>query len=90
LTAIRAEVYAALDSERAYQERKWEGVYNVPASWATFIASYAAEMQHQATRTDLNQPGAMVAFLNTLRKTTALGVACMEQHGAPKRFIPNS
>lgn len=85
----RADVYAAIDSERAYQDSLWnpettptEGVHHV-ASWLTYMRSYLDEAVNQVSRAA--DPGASEAALETIRKITGMGVACMEQHGAPRR-----
>jgi hypothetical protein len=85
----RAEVYAAIDSERAYQDSLWNpattptnGVHHV-ASWLTYMQSYLSEAIDQVSRAA--DPGASLAALSTIRKITGMGVACMEQHGAPLR-----
>lgn len=87
--ASRLEVYDAIDSERDYQDSLWnpettptEGVHHV-ASWLTYMRSYLDEAVNQVSRGA--DPAASVAALNTIRKITAMGVACMEQHGAPQR-----
>lgn len=80
--ASRDEVFSVLDGERKYQLDKWG-----PAADEKMIASYIAYMQHH-----LNQALALASTtspetvsLDQIRKVTALGVACMEQWGAPKR-----
>lgn len=82
----REEVYAVLDGEREYQG-KWdnapsEGLHEVGA-FICFMQDYLDEARHQISRG--SDPEASLAALHTLRKVTAMGVACMEQHGAPKR-----
>lgn len=78
--ATRGQVYGALDGERAYQVAKWgadrEGVGN-------FIV-YMEEYLDRAKRALTTEVGDEPA-LHELRKVTALGVACLEQHGAPER-----
>ncbi len=88
MTSSRADVYRALDTERDYQSEKWDGRYNQPAGYCLYMENYLEEARHIASRTDMSSPAAMQAFLDVMRKVTALGVACMEQHGAPERFIP--
>lgn len=88
----RQQVYASLDSERDYQEglaKKAGTVEGVrPHSveeFTLYIDDYVTELKHQLARTwtpDRQVPAA----LDTLRKITAMGVACMEQHGAPLRI----
>jgi hypothetical protein len=87
----REEVYAALDSERAYQDAKVFANGGQPhqhelESFVLYMDSYLHELKEQLSRiwtTDGNLP---LVALDTLRKVTALGVAAMEQHGAPWRI----
>lgn len=85
----RADVYEALDSERAYQNQRWNprttasgGVHELEA-WVTYMEDYLAEAKHILSREDYAT--AYAKALPILRKVTALGVAAMEQHGAPRR-----
>lgn len=80
--ASRKEVYDAIDSERDYQERRWgtAGRSHEIASWITYMQDYLNEARNLASR---NSPETIA--LDTIRKVVALGVRCMEEHGAPKR-----
>jgi hypothetical protein len=87
--ATREEVFAAINSERAYQDSLWNpettptgGVHHI-ASWLTYMRSYLDEAVNQVSRAP--DPMASDAALNTIRKIVGMGVACMEQHGAPQR-----
>ncbi|MFZ1005382.1 MAG: hypothetical protein WAN65_00995 [Candidatus Sulfotelmatobacter sp.] len=83
--ATRAEVYGAIDSERAYQDVKWGANHtHGVAEYVTYMHEYLAELRKQMTR---NAPGTpdYVAGLDTLRKVAGLAVAAMEQNGAPRR-----
>ncbi len=88
----REEVYAALDSERNYQVSRAEAVSGEGTGehahsveeFVLYIDDYLTELKHQLSRT-WTPTGEVPEALNTLRKVTALGVAAMEQHGAPKR-----
>ena len=85
----RAEVYEALDGEREYQESRWnedttesDGKH-VVAEWVLYMEHYLG-----LARTVLStkpEPEATQEALHIVRKIAALGVACMEQNGAPKR-----
>lgn len=86
MTATRQEVYAAIDSEYAYQ-RKWDteaskGLHTVP-EWLVYFQDYLTEAMHQVSRGA--DPAASQHALNTIRKIVTMGVSCMEQHGAPLR-----
>ncbi len=90
MVATRAEVYAALDSERDYQQIRWDGHFHPPESYCLFMEDYLQQARHQASRTDFSDPMALREYLDTIRKVTALGVACMEAFGALKRFVPQA
>lgn len=85
----RAKVFGALNSERDYQDAKGEQTYEgTPRGhsieeFLLYMRDYVEEGTHVASRVwgDKCKP----AMLDIVRKVTALGVACMEQHGAPQR-----
>jgi len=88
--ATRNEVYAAIDSEREYQDRKGVHASKAPhehgiESFIVYMEDYLAEARKQASRIWTEDGRAAPVVLDTIRKVTALGVACMEQHGAPSR-----
>lgn len=92
----RQEVYAAIDSERNYQDKIWgaslsgnrtpdsekgeSGGDRTIDEFSVYIIGYAddllKEASHFATTTEK---------LDIIRKISTLGIACMEQHGAPHR-----
>lgn len=88
----RREVYEAIDSERRYQRSRAEAVSGSGSGehlhsveeFVLYMDDYLTELKHQLSRTWI-PTGEVHAALNTLRKVTALGVAAMEQHGAPRR-----
>ena len=82
----REEVYAALDSERAYQESRKsneQGKEHSVGEFLVFMQSYLTEAQNVNSRTW--GPKCDPATLAVVRKVVALGVACMEANGAPER-----
>lgn len=89
----RQAVYAALDSERAYQERRAQEAGTLPGAvrphsveeFVLYMDDYMTELKRQLSRTWTADRSAPPEALATLRKVTALGVAAMEQHGAPLR-----
>lgn len=84
MKAARADVYRALDSERVYQDKKHEAARDAStpiAEWVTFMEYHLAQVKLQLY--GLSRPKA----LEEVRKVTALGVACMEHHGAPLRSL---
>lgn len=87
--ATRAEVYAAIDSERAYQ-KKWEnpeltdsGGRHSNVEFLVYIRDYVEEALHSASRDP--DPTARTQNTNALRKIAALAVAAMEQNGVLPR-----
>ena len=83
--ATRAEVYSAIDSERAYQDARWGGHRHEAESWVLFIEHYAHLARVKASTTDFTDAANLTAYLDDLRKIATLAVAAMEQHGAPLR-----
>ena len=83
----RADVYRAIDSERDYQEmrvRRDQGnPFHSTEEFLLYMEDYLVEARKVASRTW--GPEAKPAILEVIRKVTALGVACMEHHGAPQR-----
>lgn len=85
--ARRSEVYAALDSERAYQDMRQKRDQGQPfhslEEFILYMDVYLADAKKIAATTW--GPDALPKTLDFVRKVTALGVAAMEQHGAPQR-----
>jgi hypothetical protein len=85
----RAEVYAAIDSERNYQdEQRGNAARHIGApdvmpvgECLTYIRKCLRDAEDAAYR---GTTGAVDA-LPFLRKIAALSVGCMEHHGAPRR-----
>jgi len=89
----RIEVYQAIDTERAYQEKVWgdngerrtnpetnQNSQHAVGNWMTFMEYYLRQAQDRLT-TEHGHQGA----LDSLRKVAGLCVACFEQHGVPSR-----
>lgn len=81
------EVFDAIKGEREYQERRWSSVTTggLPGErsvdeYALYISVYGIKLAEEIT-----QRGHSTQALHIVRKIAALGVACMEQHGAPLR-----
>jgi len=90
----RTEVYLAIDSERKYQDKLWgrslsgdrpttelsPGGTRTVDEFSLYIIGYANDLlvnaSHYVSEKDK---------LDIIRKISGLGVACMEQHGAPFR-----
>lgn len=89
----RAEVYAAIDTEREYQDTIVEtdpsrcsqtGPAHSVGDYLTMMATYLRKAQDDWTGTAGND-----AALDQIRKIAGIAVHCMEDHGAPKRDLPN-
>jgi hypothetical protein len=89
---LRSLVYKALDGERDYQDSRWNadttssaGQHEV-AAFILYMEEYLArarELVSTLADNEANENGE--SALDFVRKVTALGVACMEQNGAPRR-----
>lgn len=80
------EALGAIDTERDYQDWRWnasttvtEGRHSV-GEFLVFMDDYVREAKAQLSAGD-------DLALHTIRKVAGLGVACMEQHGAPEPDI---
>lgn len=83
----RAFVYKAIDTERDYQDaqrgnaKRHEGQPEMtPGEYILCMEKCLAD-----AREAWYKPDGGVACLDHVRKVSALGVACMELHGAPPR-----
>lgn len=91
IKADRSAVYAALDSERNYQLKRWglddenqppsldgmEEPAHTPDEFLLYMEHYMHEARVLASTTPEGNPG----VLDMMRKVVALGIACFEQHG---------
>ena len=92
--STRQEVYAAIDSERDYQNAMAKAAHGDPSNdgkkqletFVLYMDDYMTELKNQLSRHW--GPGAYDKPLNTMRKILAIGVSAMEVHGAPKRTAP--
>jgi hypothetical protein len=89
-TVNRETVYNVLDGERRYQiegrgnAKRHEGQPEMtPGEYILCMEKCLAD-----ARAAWYAPNGGEACLDPIRKVTALGVACMEVHGAPPRVIP--
>lgn len=89
----RSEVYDAIDSERDYQDTIWGaglsqgrdsepemGGFRSVDEFALYLQGYVNDLVAQRSKYASTETA-----LDTIRKITALGVHCMEWHGAPLR-----
>ena len=79
----RDEVIAVINGERDYQQAKWGDAPHSPLEFLVYMRDYIEEAMHLCSRNSDALIGDQV--LGSIRKVTTLGVACMEQHGAPAR-----
>jgi len=79
----RQKVYAAVDSERTFQDRKWGTIEKHPhevGAWLTIMRKLLTDAE-QAWSSAAGDYSA----LEEIRKVIATGVACCEQHGIQTR-----
>jgi hypothetical protein len=76
------KVKQALESERKYQEAKYPDHKHSVGEYILIMEQCLARAK------EMWYAGAETATLNAIRNTTAVGVACMEQHGCHKREAP--
>jgi hypothetical protein len=89
MKAMREQVYAALDSERDYQDANWpqDGRDGAPnpltiGEFLLLIEEYAAKARFEWAKEKKPE----MKTLDVIRKIGSIAVNCMEQHGAPRRF----
>lgn len=85
MTTTRRDVYEALDSEREYQAQKWAGHTHSIEEYVLYMEHYLMLLRTHCSMTDFQDPANVSEALSGVRKVAALGVACMEEHGAPAR-----
>jgi hypothetical protein len=90
----RAEVYTVIDGERDYQDLRWGATLSGERTpgpgqsggdrsvdeFVLYILGYTNDAVNLASHFSKKED-----VLAVVRKIAALSVACMEQHGAPKR-----
>ena len=83
----RIEVYTAIDSERDYQDMRRSRDNGAPCHTVEEFVLYIDHYLNEVKKTASTVWGSECrpAMLEGLRKVVALGVAAMEQHGAPQR-----
>lgn len=80
---IDRKVLSAVHDERVFQNRKWGTAEQHPhevGGWLTIMRKLLsdAEQQWSSSKGD-------IGALEEIRKVVAVGIACMEQHGAIPR-----
>lgn len=82
-TSARQDAFEAIEGEREHQDQKWGTLQEHPhevGSWLTIMRKHLTDAE-----TAFCGHGGDAGALEAIRKVSAVGVACMEQHGAPKR-----
>lgn len=79
-------VLRALCTERAYQEKKWGEPNHSTGEWLMIMRKVLAD----AERAWQAGHGTHDEIMNEIRQLTAVGLAAMEQHGAPERTGPTA
>ena len=85
LPEARAKVFDAIGTERHYQEVKWGRLEDHPQT----VGAYLTLMRVHLSRAENAWAGSVghESALDCIRKVLAIGVACGEQHGLPRRII---
>jgi len=81
----RRAVYAAIDSERNYQDERWGDRSHSVTEYILYMEHYLQEARRLASTTDLSVAIRHDLVMDFIRKVTALGVVCMEENGCPHR-----
>jgi hypothetical protein len=87
----RTEAYAAIDSEREYQNTVWADAGSPTGGNRLTIGESILLVEEYAARARKDwstEPKPEVEALNGIRKIAGIAVHCMEQHGAPLRRMP--
>jgi len=87
----RQKIYEAIDSERNYQNMRWN--VNTTTSqnmhtfeeWFVYIEDYVNEAKHVLSRTPRQEADLIASDI--MRKVAAMAVCCMEEHGVENRKI---
>lgn len=86
----REVVYSFIDSERNYQDRKWNpatcmsGGVHTRTEWLVYIDDYIKEAMHIVSREAYQRCNHRIDAI--MRKVAAMTVACMEQNGGHPRY----
>jgi len=85
----RSKVYAAIDSERDYQEKVWANMnrpFNNPSSYILWMEEYLDKARKLvSSRDEKAGTEGCHEVMDMVRKVVALGVACGEANGMPLR-----
>lgn len=76
-------VLNAIEAERAYQEKKWHGQPHTVLEWIQIMHHCLGNAR------GFNRNGNDKAAMDEIRQAVAVGIAAMEEHGAPEREVFN-
>lgn len=79
----RNKVFQILSQERAYQNEKWEQPESSVPEYLHYISNYLRKAVDTLSTDEC--VGVCDTVLSQIRKITALGLACAEEHGVPAR-----
>lgn len=82
MNEARRNAFAAISSERDYQDTKWVGHRHEVGAYLTMLRTYLHEAEEAWTRSSGDEEA-----LKGIRKIGGIAVACMEEHGAPMREL---
>ena len=85
-TASRFDVFCVLDGERKYQDSLC-GRPLLIGEEILLIQEYAKRARREWTEDFCDGDAVEGEALNMIRKITAIGLRCMEHHGAPERLV---
>mgnify|MGYP000140154957 CR=1 FL=1 len=87
----REEVYKAIDTERDYQDSRWNcdttsscGKHS-PEEWYMYIENYVNEAKHILSRENVQT--AYPKAMDIMRKIAAMSICSMEQLGVEERKV---
>lgn len=78
--ATEAETSACVESERSYQQERFPGHSHDVLGWLGIMSKCLHDAYSRHT-TDRSSD----AVLHEVRQVVAVGFACLQEHGAPKR-----
>jgi hypothetical protein len=78
---IKQEVINSIESERNYQELRWPGHHHTTAEWLLIMQKCLDDAQRKWVTGHGDDQA-----LHEIRQVVAVGVAAMEQCGAPPRL----
>lgn len=81
MSATKEEIYKVIETEREYQEAKWGPRKHEIPTWLLILRKELDEAEEAWLK-----KGVLDSIIE-LGQVLAVGVACMEEHGAMDRFL---